>query len=72
VSACGALENIRENLPVRGLFSQKTQFLLDQSQRFPTSACDFSETITNLGKSLQVGTPVECWLSTDTVGMNSQ
>ena len=68
MSACG--ENIGKNLPVRGLFSQKPPFLLDQSQRFPTSGRDFSEMVTNLGKSWQVGPPVECWLSTDTVGMN--
>ena len=53
-------------------FPQKTPFWLDQSQRFPTSGRDFSEMITNLGKSWQVGPPVECWLSTDTVGMNSK
>ena len=48
---CGGLENICENLPVRGLFPKKPPFLLDQSQRFPTSGIDFSEMITNLGKS---------------------
>jgi len=51
VSACGVLENICENVPVRGLFSKKTPFLLDQSQRFWTSGRDFSEMIRNLGKS---------------------
>jgi len=51
VSMCsvGALENICENLPVRGLFPKKPPFWLDQSQRFPTYGRDFSETITNLG-----------------------
>ena len=38
----------------------------------PTSGIDFSETITNLGKSWQVGLPVEYWLSVDTFGMNSK
>ena len=47
----GALESICENLPVRGLFPKKPPFLLDQSQRFPTSGRNFSEMITNLGKS---------------------
>jgi len=67
-------KNICENLPVRGLyiFPKKTPFLLDQSQRFPTSGRDFSEIITNLGKSWQVRMPVECWLSIDIVGMNSK
>ena len=51
VCSCGALENICENLPVRGLFPKKPPFWLDRSQRFPTSVIDFSETITNLGKS---------------------
>ena len=70
---CWGLENIRKNLPVRGLFSpKKPPFWLDQSQRFPNSGRDFSEMITNLGKSWQVGPPVECWLSIDTVGMNSK
>jgi len=55
----------------KGSFSEKPPFLLDQSQRFPASGIDFSEIIKNLGKSWQVGPPVECWLSTDTVGMNS-
>ena len=53
-------------------FPKKPPFWLDRSQRFPTSRIDFSETITNLGKLWQVGPPVECWLSTDTVGMNSE
>jgi len=68
---CG-LENICENLPVRGLFRKKPPFWLDQSQRFPTSGRDFSEMITNLGKSWQDGPPVECWLSTEIVWMNSK
>ena len=74
VSMCsvGALENICENLPVRGLFSPKTSILAWSKSKFPTSGIDFSETITNLGKSWQVGTPAECWLSIDTVGMNSK
>ena len=50
----------------------KPPFWLDRSQRFPTSGIDFSETITNLEKSWQVGPPVECWLSIDAVGMNSK
>jgi len=50
-----------ENLPLRGLFSKKNR---DHRQQFPTSSRDFSEMITNLGKSWQVGTPMECWLST--------
>ena len=53
-------------------FPKKPPSLLDRSQRFPTSGRDFSETITNLGKSWQVGPPVECWLSIDTVGMTSK
>ena len=69
---CCGLGNICENLPVRGIFPQKTQFWLDRSQRFPTSGIDISETITNLRKSWQVGPPVECWLSINTVGMNSK
>ena len=69
---CGGLENICENLPVRGLFPKKPLYWLDRSQRFPTSGIDFSEMITNLGTSWQVGPPVECWLSIDTVGMNSK
>ena len=52
-------------------FPKKPPFWLDQSRRFPTSRIDFSEMITNLVKSWQVGPPVECWLSIDTVGMNS-
>ena len=44
----------------------------DHRQRFPTSSRDFSETITNLGKSRQVGAPMESWLSIDTVGINSK
>jgi len=56
----------------KGSFFPKPPFLLDQSQRFPTSGRDFSETITNLGKSWQVGPLVECWRSTDTVEMNSK
>ena len=55
-----------------GFFFPKPPFLLDQSQQFPTSGRDFSEMITNLGRSWQVGTPVECWLSIDTVGINSK
>jgi len=44
----------------------------DHRQRFPTSSRDFSEMITNLGKSWQVGAPMECWLSIRTVGINSK
>jgi len=44
----------------------------DHCQWFPTSSCDFSEVITNLGKWWQVGVPVECWFSIYTVGMNSK
>ena len=68
---CGALE-FCEYLPVR-VFPPKTSILAwskstisDFRPRF------FSETIKNLGKSWQVGTPVECWLSIDTVGKNSK
>jgi len=44
----------------------------DHRQRFPTSSRDFSETITNLGKSRQVGAPMESWLSIRTVEINSK
>jgi len=57
-----------ENLPLRHLFSKKTR---DHRQQFPTWSHDFSEMITNLGKSWQVGTPMECWLSIRTVGIHS-
>jgi len=56
-------------LPLRGLFFQKYR---DHRQRFPTSNRDFSEMITNLGKSWQVGAPMECRLSIRTVGINSE
>ena len=52
-----------------GSFFQKNR---DHRQRFPTSSRDFSEMITNLGKSWQVGAPMECWLSIRTVGINSK
>jgi len=60
--------NFFENLPLRGLFSKNR----DHRQRFPTSSRDFSEMITNLGKSWQTGAPTECWLSIRTVGINSK
>jgi len=44
----------------------------DHRQRFPTSSLDFSEMITNLGKSWQVGAPMECWLSIRTIVINSK
>ena len=44
---------------------------LDHPQWFPTSGCDFSEMITNLGTWWQVGAPMECWLSIRTVRINS-
>jgi len=62
-------ETFFENLPSRSLFFQKN---LDHRQRFPTSGRDFSEMITNLGTWWQVGTPMECWLSIRTVGINSK
>jgi len=45
------LENIFENLPVRGLFSHKGQLLHERRQRLLTSGRDICEMITNLGKS---------------------
>ena len=45
---------------LKGSFSKKN---LDHPQWYPTSGRDFSEIITNLGKSWQVGAPMECWLS---------
>ena len=72
VSSVGALEHLWKFARKGYFFQKKPQFWLHRSRRFPTSAIDFSETITNLGKSWQVGTPVECWLSIDTVGMNSK
>ena len=51
----------------KGSFPKKTPFWLDQCQRFPTCGLDFSETITNLGKSWQVGTPVA--LISETAGV---
>jgi len=65
------LENIFENLPVRGLFP-KRQLLGDRRQRLRTWGRDISEMITNLGKSWQVGQPTECWLSTCILGINSK
>ena len=53
-------------------FKKKPPVLLDHSQQFRTSGCDFSKMITNLGKSWQVGAPMECWLSVHTVGINSK
>ena len=54
---------------LKGSFLQKKR---DYRQRFPTSSRDFWEMITNLGKSWQVGMPMECWLSICTVGINSK
>jgi len=56
------------NLPLRGFFPKNR----DHRQRFSTSSGDFSEMITNLGKSWQVGAPMECWFSIRTVGINSK
>jgi len=53
----------------KGSFFPKNR---DHRQRFPTSIHDFSEMITNLGKSWQVGAPIECWLSIRTIGINSK
>ena len=50
----------------KGSFFQKTlQFCLIRVN-------DFRLQVTNLGKSWQVGAPVECWLFIYTVGMNSK
>jgi len=54
---------------LKGSFFPKNH---DHRQRFPTSSRNFSKMITNLGKSWQVGVPMECWLSIRTVGINSK
>ena len=70
---CGAFGKHLWKFARKGSFFPKIPpFWLDQTQRFQISGRDFSETITNLGKSWQAGTPVECWLSIHTVGMNSK
>jgi len=50
--------------------SQISPNLREHRQRLPTSGRDFSEKNTNRGKSRQVRTPAECWLSICTVGIN--
>jgi len=59
-------ERVFENLPLRGLFPKNR----DHRQWFSPSSRDFSEMITNLETSWQVGAPTECWLSIRTVGIN--
>jgi len=52
------LENLFENLPVRGLFFQKGQLLREHHQRLPTSGRDICEMNSNRGKSQQVVMPM--------------
>jgi len=53
---CGAFgKHLRKFAHKGSFFPKKPPFWLDQSQRFPTSGIDFSEMITNLGKSWQLG-----------------
>jgi len=67
---CGGLGNICENLPVRGLFPPKNlHYGLIKVNDFRLPAA-ISPKWLNLGKSWQVGMPVD--VSTDTVGMNSK
>jgi len=55
-------------------FFQKTSTFActENRQRLSTTGCDICETNTNRGKSWQVGTSVECWLSICTIGINSK
>jgi len=58
----------------KGSFFPKRQLLRESEvfTRLPISDSDFSEMITNRGKSRQIGMPTECWLSIYTVGINSK
>jgi len=47
------------------------QLLREHRQRLPTLGRDICEMNTNRGKSRQVGTPVDCWLSICAAGINS-
>jgi len=64
------LERNFQNLPCKGLFFPKAHVFWSHRERLPTSDRDMCEMITNLGKSLLVGAPMECWLSVCTIGIN--